>query len=394
MIFTSLKFLNTIPFKQVLIHPVIQTADGKRMSKSKLNAIDPLVMIDKYGADANRFYFTSIGVKGDQDVRFREDRLEEYKRFANKLFNAGRFVLTQLEGFQPGTGIEQSKLSLADRWILHKYNVLLSRVNTAFRRYDFDKASDELYVFTWDYFCDWYLEIAKVQIGQEGDGSDGQTRKVLHKIFEGLMRALHPIMPFITEELWSKLPKSSLFDNLVSIMFAPYPNEDPSGLDEDAEKQMSFLIRCIRAVRNIRQTFGVPASAEAEVIFAVESDDEIAKLLSEGKSYIQRLARANPVSVQTKGKPSVRCAYEAIQSVTIYIPLDKLIDIDKSRDKLQQRRRALQKDIQTVDKTLNDANFQARAPKDKIAGMMEKLAELQNQLTSVDAQLKVLESNN
>jgi len=386
MIFMSMKFVKTIPFKHVLIHPVIQTKDGKRMSKSKGNAIDPLEMIDKYGADANRFYFTDIGVRGDQDVKFREERLEEYRKFANKLFQAGKFVLMQLEGFKPA-GLDQAKLTLADRWILHRYNTMLSNLSDDFNNYDFHEAANALYDFAWDYFCDWYLEIAKVQTGQD---PQGETRKVLYIIFEGLMRALHPIMPFITEELWNRLPKSELFSELISLMFAPYPRPDERFLDEKAEKDMSLLMKCIRSVRDIRSTFGVPESSEVEVTF-VTTDKADAEVLKIGEPYIKKLAKSNPISIKDQATPPPRCAVAQVGSINIQVPLGNVIDIEKAKAKLSQRKASIEKDIAKVKQQLDNPDFKARAPKDKVAAMEAQLADLQAQIASVEAQLKVLE---
>jgi len=389
MIFTSLKFTGTIPFKHVLIHPVIQTKDGKRMSKSKGNAIDPLDMIDKYGADANRFYFSALGVKGDQDVRFREERLEEYRKFANKLYNAGRFVLTQLETFTTGP-LNPDKLTLADKWILHKYNTVLSKVIEGFNNYDFHDVARELYDFTWDHFCDWYLEIAKIQTAQDQQG-DGQTKKVLYMVFEGLMRALHPIMPFITEELWSKLPKNEVFAEMVSLMFAPYPRPDERFFDEQSEQDMNLVVRCIRAVRDVRATFSVPERAEAEVIFVTENKAE-QDLLHSSKPYIQRLAMANPISVKSEGTAPPRAATQTVSNIKIFVPLGNVIDIEKAKTKLMQRKQSIEKELSRVQDQLNNPDFKARAPKEKVAAIEAQLQDLQNQIASVDAQLKVLES--
>jgi valyl-tRNA synthetase len=387
MIFTSLKFTKTIPFKYVLIHPVVQTKDGKRMSKSKGNAIDPLDMIEKYGADANRFYFCSLGVKGDQDVRFREERLDEYKKFANKLFNVGKFVLSQLDGFKPG-GLDQTKLSLADTWILHRYNTLLSKVSTGLNNYDFDDVSRELYEFTWDYFCDWYIEIAKVQLIQD---PEGQTKRVLHTVLEGLMRALHPIMPFITEELWAKLPKSELYSQLMSVMFAPYPRPDDRFLDESAEQKMNLLMRVIRAIRDMRATFAVPAKAETEVIL-VTTDSAETEVLKLGQPYIQKLALCRPVTITTESVPPKRAATQTFGTLAIYVPLANVIDVDKAKVKLQQRRSAIEKDIAKVEGQLNNPDFRTRAPQDKVKALVVQLSDLKGQNASVDAQLKVLDS--
>lgn len=398
MIFTSLKFVGTIPFKHVLIHPVLQTPDGKRMSKSKGNAIDPMDMIDKYGADANRFWFASLGVKGDQDVRFREDKLDEYKKFANKIWNAGKFVMAQLEGYMP-TAIDPAKCTLADKWILHRYNTMLKNVQTAFNNYDFDNAARELYDFTWDQFCDWYVEIAKIQLAREaageasGEHSDGQTRRVLHAVFEGLMRALHPIMPFITEEIWSTLPKSPLFKQLVSVMFAPYPREDERFFNAEADQKMDFLIRVIRSIRNIRQTYNVPASAEAGVIIVATDNLEI-ETLNTGKQFIQGVpgTRVNPLEITTDAKAPKMAAWEIISSAKIYVPLSNLIDVEKSREKLLQRRQSIVKELEGAKGRYDNEDFRTKAPKDKVEKLEQQIQDLENQLASVDAQLKVLDS--
>ncbi len=388
MIFTSLKFVGTIPFKHVLIHPVIQTADGKRMSKSKGNAIDPLDMIDKYGADANRFLFASLGVRGDQDVRFREDRLEECKRFANKLWNAGRFVLGELEGYKP-SGIERSKLTAADRWILSRYNHLLADVHKGLRNYDFNEVCRDFYEFIWDHFCDWYLEIAKIQIAQDDTTGGGQTRQVLHVIFEGLMRALHPIMPFITEDLWDRTPKFALYAQLASIMFAPYPREDESFFDEEAESQLEMLTRTIRSIRNIRQTYNVPAASQAEVLIYCQDTKELA-LLKSGEDYIKRLAKVSPLTIASDGTAPDVAAWDTVSTARICVPLDKLIDVEKSKTKLKQRMEALEKDRAKVSQILDNADFRAKAPKDKVDALGKQLAELDVQKSSLESQMAVL----
>ncbi|MBS1957154.1 MAG: valine--tRNA ligase [Cyanobacteria bacterium SZAS-4] len=392
MIFMSFKFMKTIPFKHVLIHPVVQTPDGKRMSKSKMNAIDPLDMIDKYGADANRFLFTSMGIKGDQDVKFREDRLDEYKKFSNKLWNTGRFVLAQLEGYKP-SGIDASKLTLADSWILHRYNTMLAVINEAFNTYDFQIVASELHTFTWDYFCDWYLEIAKIQLTQEAEGKapESQTKKVLHTIFEGLMRALHPIMPFITEELWSLVPKNVMFEQLDSIMFAPYPHQDDRFLNPASEEKMEFVMRAIKTIRDMRQTFNVPASAEAEVIIAVENPQEL-EWLEAGRGYIQRLSnKINPLNMGAALKSPGKAAYKKIGSATIYIPLANLIDVEKTKEKLQLRITPVEKEIAKVKENLERPGFKERAPKDKVDAMVQQLMDLYAQLESIKAQLSILD---
>lgn len=387
MIFTGLKFPGAIPFKHVLIHPVIQTADGKRMSKSKGNAIDPIDMIDKYGADANRYWFASVGVKGDQDVRFREDRLDEYKRFVNKLWNAGKFTLDKLKDykFEP---VNPEDLTLGQRWILHRYTKVLAGLQNQFQNYDFDDASAALHEFSWDYFCDWYLEIAKLESAE----NKGQTRNVLYYIFEGLMRALHPIMPFVTEELWDKLPRSEYMSEFESIMFAPYPRADERFLDEKAQEQMDLLMKTVRSIRNIRQTFNVDPKTEAQVIIEVNDDGE-RKILDDNAAYLRQLVKANPLEITDAAKAPKMSATAQVSAAKIFLPLGSVIDVDKTKVKLVQQRDAVAKDIAKVKQTLDNPDFRKRAPADKVAAQEEQLQQLETQLESIFAQLKLLEGN-
>lgn len=391
MIFTSLKFTGDVPFKEVLIHPVVQTPDGKRMSKSKGNAVDPLDMIDKYGADANRFWFASVGVKGDQDVRFRDERLKEYQFFVNKIWNAGKFVLRNLEGHQ-ARAPQSEGLSLADRWILSRYNRLIESIEKQLSDYDFDDASRGLYEFTWDYFCDWYLEIAKKQIENETSGGVGETRNVLALIYEGLMRALHPFMPYVTEEIWQKLPRIEAQSAAVSIMQTSYPRTDESMLAADAEAKMELVMRVVRSIRNMRHTYSVPPRAEAEVIIdCPEGADKSS--LSCGLDYITWLANVSPLTMSSGKSAPDMAASEKIGEANIYLPLANLIDVEKTRGKLLERKGVLAKKIAEKKQPFERPDFQAKAPKEKVEAMRLEIVDLEGQLSSVDSQLLVLETH-
>lgn len=389
MIFTSIKFVGTIPFKHVLIHPVIQTEDGKRMSKSKGNAVDPLDMIDKYGADANRFWFASLGIKGDQDVRFRETRLDECKKFANKLWNAGKLVIDKLSDYEV-QAIDLSKCDLADRWILHRYTVLLKNLPEQLQNYDFNEAAQGLYEFTWDYFCDWYLEISKQALSQLQPGQ--QKQSILYYVFEGLLRALSPIMPFITEELWERLPHSEFMVEMESIMFAPFPRADEHYLDETSLERMDFIIKIIRAIRNIRQTFNVEKKASADVLIAVTDEQEKQTLLA-GKAYITGDINASvgSLTIEPKVEVPAMTASQQVQSAQIFLPLGKLIDVDKTKTKLVAQKDAVLKEIARVKQTLDNPNFRMRAPADKVAEQEATLEEAQRRLEALNSQLKLLE---
>jgi valyl-tRNA synthetase len=392
MIFLSLSLVKTIPFKHVLIHPVIQTPDGKRMSKSKGNAVDPMDTITKYGADANRFWFTSIGIKGDQDVRFREDKLEEYKRFVNKLWNAGRFVIGQLEGASSAK-IDHLKLTLADRWILHKYHTLLQHLQEAYNNYDYQIVAKELYEFVWDQFCDWYLEIAKFQrerASKENTGGDVQTKNVLYVVFEGLLRALHPVMPFVTEELWNQLPKSPFLSELESIMFAPYPREDTNFLDQAAEKEMDFFIRVVKSVRNIQQTYGIPKGTQIEVFFKTNSKQEFDTLVST-QNDIERMTKSTLTNITAASAIPSRAANAVINETSISVPLESVIDVEKTREKLLLRKQSIEKDLKKVQEILSNKDFASKAPQEKVNAINEQLKDLEQQLENIIQQLKVLD---
>lgn len=400
MIFTSLKFTGDIPFREVLIHPVVQTPDGKRMSKSKGNAVDPLEMIDLYGADANRFWFASVGVKGDQDVRFRKDRLLEYQKFVNKIWNAGKFVLRNIEGGQLGEP-RAEELTLADRWILSRYEALVDSVEKHLSNYDFDDASRAIYDFTWDFFCDWYLEIAKKQIDRETQKTSehldaikgfGQTRNVLGYIFEGLMRLLHPFMPYVTEEIWQKLPRKENFAKLESIMFASYPQSVRERLDAEAEQRMDIIMRAVRSIRNMRHTYSVPPGAEAEVIIDCPAGSD-EKALADGLEYITWLASVSPLTMtSSKSKPEM-AATDKVGAANLYLPLEKLIDVEKTRAKLLERKNSLNKKIAEKRQSFDREDFRAKAPAEKVESMRLEIAEMENQRAGIDAQLEVLETH-
>lgn len=391
MIFTSLKFTGDIPFKEVLIHPVVQTPDGKRMSKSKGNAVDPLDMIDKYGADANRFWFASVGVKGDQDVRFRDERLKEYQFFVNKIWNAGKFVLRNLEGHKVDAP-NVAALSLADRWILSKYSRLVENLDKQLGEYDYDDASRGLYEFTWDYFCDWYLEIAKKQIENETGGGAGETRNVLAFIYEGLMRALHPFMPYVTEEIWQKLPRTEVHAGALSIMQTAYPKPDATMIAADAETKMDLVMRVVRSIRNMRHTYSVPPRAEAPVIIDCAAGADQSSLAS-GLDYVAWLANVSPLTM-TSGKTAPEmAASEKVGEANIYLPLANLIDVEKTRAKLLERKAVLAKKIAEKKQPFERPDFLAKAPKDKVEAMRLEIADLEGQLSSVESQLIVLETH-
>ena len=397
MVFFSLKVVGKIPFKHVLIHPVIQTADGKRMSKSKGNAIDPLDMIDKYGADANRFWFTSVGLKGDQDVRFREDKLEEYKRFVNKLWNAGRFVIGKIASSLATDGsankvdnlnqLTMQDFSLSDRWILSRYNKLLQSLEAAYNNYDYQIIANELYQFTWNYFCDWYLEISKID-NNNGENNKQQTAKVLYLIFEGLLRALHPIMPFVSEELYAQLSAATGQHTAKSILFSAYPIADNKYINTAAEEKMDFLILLIRSIRNIRQTYNIPHASLIDVIF--QSHEPRQSLIEQYSHYIEKLTTAKLIAKASIAQLPSRCATDSTGETSILIPLSDVIDIEKTKEKLLARKQSVEKDLLKTKQIMDSHEFKTKAPAEKVDLVRQQLETTLTQISHLEAQLKVL----
>ncbi len=398
MVFMGLEFAGNIPFHEVLIHPVIQTPDGKRMSKSKGNAIDPLEMMEKYGADANRFWYFSLGITGNQDVRFpgRKDKdgkwesdiLEQYRRFSNKLWNAVRFVFQNLESGKTYennlTKINREKLTIADLWILNKYQNLLLFIENDFneKKYGFTEIAKRIYKFVWDEFCDWYIEIVKKQL--EEPGLKEPTQVILLYIINGITRVLHPIMPFITEEIWQTL----LGQQSNFICFAPYPKADSAFLNDEADKSFSHIIEITREIRNLRQTLGIPWTNEIEVRLFTKNSFEKNVLVSFA-SYIEYL---------TKSKVSLLDNFELIKPSTgglisetrMLIPISGLVDLGKMLNNFNKKKTLFEKDLNTQKSKLNNTDFINNAAQAKIDEVKKTIFELENQIKTINEQIELL----
>ncbi len=258
MVVMGYKFTNQSPFKHVYIHGLIRDEKGQKMSKSKGNTIDPVEIIDKYGADALRFTLTSLITYGGQDIKLSDERFEYGRNFANKLWNASRFVLMNLEGCDDNK-MNISALTIADKWILHKYMEVGRLVNESLESFRFGEAAHLLYEFFWNVYCDWYLEISKSQL--QNPQTKLNTQRLLKFILERTLRLLHPIMPHITEEIWQLIPGQACKDYQTSIMITEFPSYDPSFKNEEAERKINKAIETVKALRNIRQSFDIPASS-------------------------------------------------------------------------------------------------------------------------------------
>ncbi|MGI6683925.1 MAG: valine--tRNA ligase [Bacillota bacterium] len=354
MIFMGLEFMKEEPFKEVFIHGLVLDAQGRKMSKSLGNGIDPLEIIDKYGADTLRFMLITGNTPGN-DLRFQEERLEAARNFANKIWNASRFVLMNLSDYRPGEG--EIKLNLADKWILERYRVTAHDVTRYLEKYELGEAARTLYDFIWNEFCDWYIELAKLRLYKE-DGAEKHTAQyVLTKVLGGMMQLLHPFMPFITEEIWQHLPER----NLDTIMLSAWP--DGKGMESFPEEgeEMSLIMEVIRSIRNIRAEMNVPLGKKINtIILAGKKSREI---LLKGKVYIGGLCQAEKVELfDLEQKKPEQAAASVVKDVQIYLPLKDLIDLDKEIARLEKEVGNMDKELERLKGKLNNQGFLAKAP--------------------------------
>ncbi len=299
MVMASLEFTGEIPFQRVLVHPTVMNFEGKRMSKSLGTGVDPLELIAAYGSDATRFSLL-YQCASDQDIRFGEERTEMARNFCNKIWNASRFVLMNLaEGFAPNEGTPdrvKAEGSLAERWILSRYGAMLAEVESALSQYEMAEAARALHAFFWSEFCDWFVEMSKPAL-RAGEAEAERARQTLHFVLEGTLRALHPFMPFITEEIWQKLPGAG-----ESIMVSSWPAGDESWRDEEADRQMEALVQVVVAVRKLRATQNVPAAQGAEITVATASR-EVRSVIEQTKAAVLLLARGTGLRFVSEPSP-------------------------------------------------------------------------------------------
>ncbi len=355
MMMMGLKFMKDVPFYHVYIHALIRDEKGQKMSKTRGNVIDPVEMMEKYGTDALRFTLAILAAQG-RDIRLSEKKIESYRNFVNKIWNAARFVFMNLEGYER-LDFSSEVLTLADRWILSRLNKTISDVLSALESYEFDKYASSLYNFTWHELCDWYIEMSKDALY----GGDIKRRLVVQNIivhiFDVLMRLLHPVMPFITEEVWQNLPISS---DSESIMVSQFPKPDANWFDEDAEKKMAFIMDVTGAIRNVKADMGIPLTKKIKVI--VESSGEEKALLEEYPQYVKQLAFVEEISVSENVKRPQKSAVRVVGDSSIYIPLGDIIDFDKEKLRLQKELERLEKDLDRVNRKLSNKDFLTKAP--------------------------------
>ncbi|MDD7311312.1 MAG: valine--tRNA ligase [Clostridiaceae bacterium] len=378
MIFSGMEQMKQIPFKDVFIHGIVRDDKGRKMSKSLGNGIDPMEVIDKYGADALRFTL-STGIAPGNDTRFYYERVEANRNFCNKIWNASRFLLMNLE-------VEDfdlpQQLDLEDKWILSRYNTLVKEVTENIDRYELGIAADKLYSFIWDNFCDWYIELCKTRLTGEDQEASRRAQRVLGHVLSGTLQLLHPFMPFITEEIWQALPHEG-----PSIMVSKWPEADERLYFTAEEQEMEEIMAAIRAVRNRRSEMNVPPSKKAALIIATQKP----ALFAQAEPFMKRLAWASQVTVQQQAPADVSGMVTCVtQAAQIYMPLSELVDLDKERERLQKELDNALNMVTRTEGKLKNESFVSRAPEAVVNAEKEKLEKYRQMAAKLQDNLKAL----
>jgi valyl-tRNA synthetase len=385
MIFTALEFTGRMPFKDVLIHGLVRDAEGRKMSKSLGNGVDPLEVIEKYGADAMRFMISTGSTPG-QDLRFRWERVEQARNFANKIWNASRFVLMNLEGFDlAADGLERlgslDGLTTADRWILHRLNETVADVTRLIDAYEFGETGRLLYNFIWDDLCDWYIEFAKLSLYGGDAAQKKRTQAVLAYVLDKTMKLIHPFMPFLSEEIWQHLPHEG-----ETIVLAAWPKADAKWQAPEAVREMQLLMELIRAVRGIRAEVNVPMSKKVELLVKPSTDD-VLHLLNRNAEYVQRFAGTSKLVIDAALAAPEKAMTAVVTGAELYLPLAGLIDIGQEVARLEKELQTLNAEVERIEKKLANEGFVAKAPQKVIDEEKAKLADYADKRDKVIARI-------
>ena len=366
MIFTGLHFMGEKPFNTVLLTGLILDKHGRKMSRSKGTGIDPLELIEELGADATRFGFIAGSTMGNDSGVYR-DRFEASRNFCNKLWNASRFVLTNLAGFDPEAGAPAR--DLADRWILSRMGEVISQVSDLIERFELGEAAKTLYDFIWSEFCDWYIELSKPKLSSDSKKERQTAQYVLWFVLEHTLKLLHPFMPFITEEIWQALPHEG-----ESIMVSPWPSVTWQ-IDHDPIDSMTYVMDTTRAIRNLRVELAIPPSRKVRAI--VHSATRATGALRALAAYIQRLANLETIEIKPEGSPKPpKALTSVVPGVEVFLPFEGLIDVEKDTGRLSKSLGDVETELEHVEKRLADQGFVKRAPEEVVQKERERRAEL------------------
>ena len=376
MMFQGLEFTGKRPFKNVLIHGLIRDSQGRKMSKSLGNGVDPMEVIEQYGADALRWFLANGSAPG-QDVRYSTDKMDAAWNFINKIWNASRYALMNVGGLTADQVDITGEKTLADKWILTRLNQTIGKVTELFEKFEFGEAGRLLYRFIWDDFCDWYIEMSKETLAGDDETAKLTTRSILVYVLDNTLRLLHPIMPFVTEEIWQSVPHVG-----ESLVVATYPTVHPEQMDEKAAEEMEFLMDFIRSVRTVRNEMNTPLSKPINIIAKV-SDAAHYAVLKENESYIARFSNPEEFVYGEDVKAPSDAVTSVITGAEIYLPLAGLINIEDEIARLEKEAEKLQQEVDRVEKKLSNEKFVVKAPEAVVEAERAKGADYQAQREAV-----------
>ncbi|MDF2961915.1 MAG: valyl-tRNA synthetase [Paenibacillus sp.] len=383
MIFTALEFTGQIPFKDVLLHGLVRDSEGRKMSKSLGNGVDPLEVIEKYGVDAMRFMLSTSSTPG-QDLRFRWEKVEQARNFANKIWNASRFALMNLGDFKVEDIDLSGSLNTADRWILHRLNETVRDVTRLMDSYEFGETGRLLYNFIWDDLCDWYIEFSKLSLYGTDEQAKKTTKSVIAYVLDHTQRLIHPFMPFISEEIWQHLPHEG-----ETITLAKWPVYESRLEAADSVSEMEMLMDIIRTVRNIRAEVNVPMSKKIELMIKPSGDDTLS-ILKRNEEYIQRFCNTSLLEISLGLTTPDKAMTGIVTGAELYLPLAGLIDISQELARLEKELQSLYGEVERIEKKLSNEGFVAKAPAKVIDEEKAKLADYADKRDKVIARLAEL----
>ncbi|MEG0440227.1 MAG: valine--tRNA ligase, partial [Solibacillus sp.] len=385
MIFQGKEFTGERPFKDVLIHGLVRDEEGRKMSKSLGNGVDPMEVIEQYGADSLR-YFLATGSSPGQDLRYSTEKVESTWNFVNKIWNASRFALMNMEGLTFEQIDLTGNLSTADKWILTRLNETIERVTALSDKYEFGEVGRELYNFIWDDFCSWYIEMAKLPLYGEDEAAKLTTRSVLAYVLDNTMRLLHPLMPFVTEEIWQHLPHEG-----ESITVAAWPTVNPAYNFQDEAVEMQLLMDIIRAVRNVRAEVNTPMSKKVAMTISAK-DASIASILEANKGYIEKFCNPDGLTIGASLEAPAQAMSAVVSGAEIFMPLAGLINIDEEIVRLEKELDKWAKEVKLVSSKLSNERFVSKAPEALVAVEREKLADYEAKFATVEKRIAELKN--
>lgn len=385
MITMGLEFTGKAPFSTVYIHGLIRDEKGQKMSKSKGNTIDPVQIIDKYGCDALRFTMTSLCTYGGQDIKISDERFEYGRNFANKIWNASRFVLMNLQGVDDKE-IDFSKLTIVDKWILDKLNSVAKEFNENIKNFRIGENAHILYDFFWNSYCDWYVEIAKIQLADESLKLN--TQRVLRYVLDMSLRMLHPIMPHITEQVWQLIPKNT---DVKAIMVSEFPQFKDTLVFPTEREEMELVFETIKSVRNVRQSFNIPMSVKFDVEIRAEKSEK--PVFEAIEALIQRLAKVENITYGDVNAPSPKKSATAVVSASkIIIRLENLIDFNAEIARQKKKLEKLVNEKNSLAGRMKNEKFVQNAPKELIEQTNARIEEITIQEKTINDLIEELQS--